>query len=562
MNVMMEKRKLYLKKVAALLSGVCMFGTVIAVSGGQILAAKAKAVPVFSKSISKMQVGESFRFHIKGIQNKKKKIQWKSSNPSVLKVSKMGLVTAKEPGTAFIKATVKKTGKSVRCKVTVTPVPPKQEEEINLPKQDIVYDSMDEMTGTEDNYHEKEVENNLVKRLDHSAQGKDTVIDAVEGEDYSAINTFSYQLFQETMRTDAANPVISPLSAYYALALAADGAARNTKKQFQALLSENPCNAIGMLRKELETGQTEGSDILSIANSAWLDDDFIPNQAWLDHLSGFQHHAGIFHADLSSDAARNSINNWVCNQTRGMIPTLFDQNLSEDARLALINTIYLKARWAAEFSKYTTDKREFTNENKNKKETDFMNQTDFMQYFKNDQAEGILKYYNGGTAFLAIRPQGGQTARELAQNLTAGEIEGYIKQAKEKSTYVSLHLPKFTVEYNFSMNDSLSALGLTDAFDPYKADFTNIGTSATGGNLYISDVLQKIKVAVDEEGTEAAAVTAIVMDCASAIVDLPEPVDVSFDEPFIYIILDPNVQTGNKGETACIPLFMGMVTEF
>ena len=163
-------------------------------------------------------------------------------------------------------------------------------------------------------------------------------------------------------------------------------------------------------------------------------------------------------------------------------------------------------------------------------------------------------------SFFAIRPQAGQTARQLAQSLTREKLHSYLKNAV--STDVILRLPKFTIDYSITMNDILKTMGLQDAFDEEKANLKGLGhgTQIMDQNLYISQVLQKVKVKVAEEGTEAAAVTAVIIaDATSAIVEEKTPLEVDFHEPFVYIIAD--TQTLQE-ETEIVPLFLGIVTEF
>jgi len=509
----------------------------------------------FSQAVSELKVGGNAQFKVKGVKNQEKYVKWKSSRPEVATVSKHGKVTAVSEGTTVIRAVVKKTGKTVKAKLRVT-----REEEEWIQKD------FGEMPSEEDreleHYLNKDIENSLIKRLDTSEKSGDTSVDKAFQGNYNHINDFCYQVFKKVVekKEENANPVTSPISAYFALAMAADGAAGNTKKQFDELLSEAPCDTIGAVRRQFEQINNDTKTTLCVENSVWLDDEFIANQNWLSHLSGSGHHAEIYQTALETDAAREGINNWVSNQTKGLIPQLLAENL-DDARLALINAIYLKARWSEEFEEYATSQKEFTNEDNTKKMTDFMNQEGRMPYFQLDDMDGIIKYYDDGKlAFIALRPQAGQTARELAASLTADKAAACLSAAK--STKVSLHLPKFTVEYDMSMNSILEELGLTDAFDENRADFTALGQNIYGIPPFISQVLQKVKVIVDEQGTEAAAVTAIIMEDCLAVIEQDPPLDISFDEPFVYLIADTKMETGAEGETACVPLFMGVVTEF
>jgi len=153
-----------------------------------------------------------------------------------------------------------------------------------------------------------------------------------------------------------------------------------------------------------------------------------------------------------------------------------------------------------------------------------------------------------------------QTVRELAVSLTADKIDACLSKAKY--TKLALHLPKFIVEYSMDMNDILVQMGLIDAFDEKAANFTAIGRSKSGENLYISQVLQKVKVMVDEKGIEAAAITEVAMCMAAGVLEEEKPLEISFDKPFVYLIANTRMESYIDEQFECMPVFMGMVTEF
>ena len=159
----------------------------------------------------------------------------------------------------------------------------------------------------------------------------------------------------------------------------------------------------------------------------------------------------------------------------------------------------------------------------------------------------VLPYDDGKTAFLALLPEEGTDVRAFAATLDAECIGTYLSAVRENA-YLDLLLPKFTVETKFPMNDALKAMGLMQAFDPEKANFSAMG-HAGEDPLYIGNVLQKVKLIVDEEGTEAAAVTEVIMASGCA---MPEnrPVELHFDRPFAYAVID--LATG-------VPLFQGVM---
>lgn len=572
-------KKLYLCKLSAiLLAASCVAGIICApeIQGIAVNAAKKNTIS-FSKSVKILEKGNTYQFKVKGIKNDGKAVTWSSSDTSVAKVSKKGRVTAIKKGTVKITAVVKKDGTSISKKLKVIKATAQDQNTSNkdtenkniendqeLPIYDIgeIISSGDGETDSV--YKNLEVENAQVENLSSTVEKTDTGVEDIGFMENKDMNGFCYSVFEKavaaSLENKESNPVVSPLSAYFALSLVAEGADGDTKTQFDALLGNSMRRTrIGQLMLSLQ--DVSGSTKLSIADSVWLDDDFEANASWLSKMVN-SYQAEVYRAGLSTDAARVSMNNWISNRTNGMIPSLFNKNLSEESRLVLMNTIYLKAKWQKTFQEGATYPREFTNENGETIKTDFLNRYESnYNYFETEEADGvILPYDDGNLCMIAIRPQNGQTARQLAQSLTAETVTSYLTDAE--STYMNLHLPKFTIGYSLQMNDVLKKLGLTDAFDGEKADLSALGTGTkeTDGNLFISDVLQKVKVVVDEEGTEAAAVTAVISETTSALIDENQPLEVDFNEPFVYAIVASKTPFGEKNKEH-VPLFLGVVTD-
>lgn len=559
----MKKGNLY--KLSAMLLAVTCAGAVFILHGNLGMAARKGGIR-FSKSIKKLEVGETFTFRVQGIKNDGKTVKWSTSNPRIAKISKKGTVTAVKTGNARVIAVLAKSGQSISQKLVITKKADSQKEENQniepekeTPSENILIGGGSDKKDT-DSYQEQEVENAFVKNLSKTAQRIENAgFDDIGFTECRDINRFSYEVFGKAAAGEEENPVVSPLSAYLALALAAEGAEGETKAEFDALLGNHMLSTrIHQLTESLS--KMSGNTKLSIADSIWLDDQFAADASWLSRMVSF-YQAEIYESNLCSDAARQGMNHWVSNRTKGLIPSLFDQNLSENARLVLMNTIYLKAKWQSVFDANDTYKREFTNADKESITTDFMNQYAVNhRYFKTEEADGVvLPYDDGRLAMIAIRPRAGQTAKGLAEGLTEEKVRGYLKKAE--STYMNLHLPKYTMEYSITMNDILKQLGLVRAFDSGTAEFGGLGKTkgAVLEPLFIDTVLQKVKVQVDEEGTEAAAVTEIMMECGAAFEpDREKPIEVDFNEPFVYLIADTETPFG-EGNT--LPLFLGVVTE-
>ena len=368
------------------------------------------------------------------------------------------------------------------------------------------------------------------------------------GEDTSPAARFGLALMGEASRNGQANPVLSPLSAYVALSMAAAGADGTTAAQFDALLAASDADRDALCQAlSAALADTEGSTRLELAQSVWVQEGAHIKEDYLSLLSG-AYGAQAFSAELCTPAARRSINGWVNERTHGLIPTLLEENLDEDAVLVLLNTLYFKGTWETEFDPNDTSPGPFTNENGTVSQVDFLRSSGPMAVAENDRWEGVLLPYDDGkTVFLALKPKGETNLRALAADLTAEEWDALLSDAKEKS--VRLSLPKLELEYALELKESLQALGLTDAFEPGVADFSSMGTAPDGAPLYVGRVLQKVKLMVGEEGTEAAAATAVVMNGESAPAE--EPRVLAFDSSYLFAVVDLDSK---------VPLFLGMAT--
>jgi len=344
------------------------------------------------------------------------------------------------------------------------------------------------------------------------------------------------------------NPVVSPLSAWFALALAANGAAGDTAKEFAALLGgdADSMNDTALAIADALGRCTGENTVFSAANSAWVDGNAAILDEYLDKLVAV-YNAQAFSGTLSSREAMEQMNSWVSGKTRGLIPTLFEDPLDKDTMLVLINTLYMKAKWQSTFKKESTYDDTFKAAT-GELTVPFMHRTASMEYLSGQGYEGVvLPYRSDGDnclEFVAVKPTGG-TVRQLLASMDAAELASLRGEGRR----VALSMPKFTAEEKLELKDVLTDLGLKKAFTPFVADFSKMGTSKDGDPLYIGRVLQKVKIIVDEEGTEAAAATAVVVPNATAMPPT-EMIFLRLDEPFIYLVRD--AQTGAVS-------FMGIV---
>lgn len=386
-----------------------------------------------------------------------------------------------------------------------------------------------------------------VKNLTDGVNAADVTLPEVT--DYTMIGDLGAGLMQYAAAQEAENPVLSPLSAYLCLAMLMPGANENTKAEFEKILGAD-WDYVSALAADIaaQLEKTGGSTKLDLANSIWTDDDkAVIEEEWLKTVKAY-FGPDIYSADLPSDGALKAINKWVNDKTNGMIPKLHDENYDKDTIMVLLNALYMKAEWAHKFDAESTYDREFTKADGSAVTVPFMNMYEaYESYIKTEDAEGImLPYDDGRLAFIALKPGSGD-ARGYASSLTGAKLKELIAAAKA-DTFVMVNMPKFSTGYSVYLTDALKAMGMTDAFDPFLADLSGAGRGVDGP-LYISYVFQRVKVDVDEEGTEAAAVTEIATAEGCAL-PADEPIVLTFDKPFVYAIVD--TETG-------VPLFAGVM---
>ncbi|MBQ7942561.1 MAG: serpin family protein [Lachnospiraceae bacterium] len=363
---------------------------------------------------------------------------------------------------------------------------------------------------------------------------------------YQSVQDFGLDLFRENL--DVTNPVISPVSAYIALTMAGNGAVGNTYTQFEEVLGED-MTAISDSMMNLLPHDSEEL-IVALANSAWIDDEFTAYDEWIGKLNSL-YDAKVYQTDLASTSTVSAMNDWIKENTRGLIEKMIEEPFDDYTRLVLFNALYFNGKWRNSFEVYQTRDKDFILASQEELLVPMMHQySAYYDYFENEEYSGVvMPYRDGNLAMVAILPNEDRTVRELVNNLSFESLSNALNDVE--STLINLQLPKFEVEFDQILNEDLRKLGLTDAFDGDKADLSKMGVTASGTPIYISLVRQKAVVKVDEEGTEAAAVTEIAATDTCALMET-EPIDVFFNRPFLYMIMDLETQ---------IPLFVGIVDD-
>jgi serpin B len=364
---------------------------------------------------------------------------------------------------------------------------------------------------------------------------------------------FALELYQ-ALREQEGNLFYSPYSISMALAMTYAGARTGTEAQMAEVLhfslpqaQLHPAfNALDLTLAERGEGAGgRGGFQLNVANALWGQAGYPFLPEFLD-LLGRNYGAGLRLLDFAADAeaARLTINDWVAEQTEDRIQDLIPPGvLGAATRLVLTNAIYFNAAWAQPFEASATQDEAFHLLDGGQVTVPMMHQTESFGYLAGDGYQAVELPYEGHELSMVILlpDEGGFEAFEAG--LDAAQVEAILQETSDRQ--VALALPRFEFEAQFSLADTLGAMGMPDAF----SDQANFSGMTGTRDLFISAVIHKAFVAVDEEGTEAAAATAVVMVEGA----MPaEPLEVRVDRPFLFLIRD--IQTGTV-------LFLGRVMD-
>ena len=353
----------------------------------------------------------------------------------------------------------------------------------------------------------------------------------------------SLRLLRQEME-DGENVLLSPLSILCALSMTANGARGETLAQMEQVLGMPVESLNAYLLACRKALPDEKKCRVSLANSIWFrDDDSLTVEKDFLQTNAAWYEADLYQLPFNS-AACKAINDWVRKKTGGMIPEIL-QEISPDAAMYLINALSFEAEWQTIYQEASIRDGVFTTEDGQQQTVPMMYSKEY-RYLETGTATGFLKYYDGkNCAFAALLPKEGITLGSCMDSLTGEQLHDLL--ASPESVEVWAGIPKFESTYETNLCDTLEALGMTDAFDGQLADFSGIGSS-TEGNLTISQVLHKARIAVDEKGTKAGAATAVVEEPAEAPSD---PKEVLLNRPFLYLLIDCREQ---------FPVFIGTIT--
>ena len=345
---------------------------------------------------------------------------------------------------------------------------------------------------------------------DIEPQALDTTTDLTAGGE--AVTAFALSLLRSE-RAATEGVLISPVSVLNALGMVANGAGGDTLKQLEtaAGMSLNQLNDF-LYTYRMSLPAACKSCTVSLANSAWVREDFRVEDDFLRscvNYYGAEMYRSAFDGSLVTD-----LNRWVSKKTDGMIDRLLEQAPDVLTMLYMVNAACFDARWDTPYTK--ADLRTglpFTAANGTQQTADYMTGTENI-YLSGNNVTGFVKPYDGGKyAFVALLPD------------------------------------EFDAQSELELEEPLKDMGITALFNVSTADLRGIGSAPSGNNLYVSSVLHKTYLSLDESGTRAAAAT--VVEAVGDALPSEDVKTVTLDRPFLYMIVDTH---------ACVPLFMGTVT--
>ena len=364
-----------------------------------------------------------------------------------------------------------------------------------------------------------------------------------------AANTkFGFKLYKEILKQDSnKNVFVSPTSVAIALSMTYNGASGETQQamakalELQGITLPTVNQANNALKASLETADPEVQ--LSIANSLWAKQGVTFKPDFMERNRQF-YGAKVTELDFANAEATRTINNWVKENTRGKIDQVVDQ-LKPDDVLFLINAIYFKGNWTKKFDQNQTAERPFYLSNGTQKQHPMMSQSGKYRYYENETFQAVsLPYGKGRLSLYVFLPRENNSLDAFQQQLAVENWQQWMNQFRMRNG--SIQLPRFKFDYDIQLNNALKVLGMESAFSD-GADFSNM----TSASVAINEVKHKTFVEVNEEGTEAAAVTSVGVALTSA--QMPEgPFQMVVNRPFFCAIRDN--QTGTV-------LFMGSLRE-
>ena len=383
-----------------------------------------------------------------------------------------------------------------------------------------------------------EKENTVPK--DQLTERKDFVLTRSDLDFIQANNGFALDLFKRVAaKEEGKSTLISPLSVTVDFGMVNNGAVGETRDEINRVLGyrEGTVDGLNAFCQSMlvQSGKVDPSTTLNIANAAVINKMQVPLKDGFTKTIQSTYDAELIYKVFGQDDVMGLINDWCKKNTNGMIPELLTKQPKEDEYAHFLNAVYFKGIWSMQFKKKDTKKTDFTLEDGDRISVDMMWQKDKFNYGSlSDVGRALcLPYGNQAYRMILLLPNEGKTIEDLKEALDADSWQTMVKGLS--GCEVDVQLPAFETETPaLSLRDALKEMGIQKAFTT-SADFS----AMTDQSIYIGDVFHKAKIKVDETGSEAAAVTDIVMILGSSGLDSePKVINFHCDRPFLYAITE------------------------
>ena len=383
--------------------------------------------------------------------------------------------------------------------------------------------------------------------------GKEYSVESVENAEISVFDSltaltvqqidFALDLFKSCFDAEKESFVVSPLSVQLALAITANGANGETKAEMEAVLGDFKLDDLNILLHDyINSLPNDEKYKLAIANSIWCREGFAFKEDFLEKNESF------YDAEINSlafdDKAVESINAWVNENTDGMIEEIID-SIDDKTIMYLINAICFDAEWSQIYFENSVRNGEFIAYDGETRNASMMYSDEWI-YISDEKASGFIKNYkNNKYGFAVLLPDEGVDIYDYVAEMSAESMLDTLNNQKRAAIHAGI--PKFESEFEISLVEILKNSGMKNAFDCTLADFSGMIDSV--GGVYISDVIHKAFIGVNEKGTRAGAATAVSMDNYGIV---EYEYTITLDRPFVYMILDNATNT---------PIFIGALTD-
>ena len=348
-------------------------------------------------------------------------------------------------------------------------------------------------------------------------------------------NTFLTEIFKEINKEKVGeNTIISPLSIYQVLSLLSNGAEKETLKEMFKILGNKKTEELNdiNMNKIIEVSRKFSS--LEIANAIMTKCE--PSKSFLLYAKGYS-------ADVKILESVEEVNNWSNEKTHGKIKKIIEE-LDLNTVMILLNAVYFKGNWVYPFEKENNKNLPFYNFRKEKKIVETMIQEEYFNYYQNSEAQVIeLPYEKDFMSAIIILPSDILNINNYIETLLSNGENLYELIYKLKAAKVHLELPKFELDFSLDLNEVLQQMGMKLIFDQQKADLSRLCWDWK--NLYVDSVIHKAYLKVDEIGSEAAAVSAVIIEeSAMEIIKKEKVYKMQVNRPFLFLLKNSRFPKG------------------